>query len=95
MLSMAIKRTRENKEHPHYGFLVSWEPNQAHVKRESKSGQDAKPTEASEPKRAKRSDKVVDVRGVKKDIIRSLIVVGIVLTLEVVVYLAWNRIILP
>ena len=92
---MAIKRNRENKKHPHYGFLVSWEPNQAHVKRESKSGQNDKLSEANEPKRAKRSDKVVNAKDVKKDIVRSLIVVGIVLTLEVVVYLAWNSNILP
>jgi hypothetical protein len=95
MLSMAINRTRKNKENPHYGFLVSWDPKQARVKRESKSDQRAISSEPEKPKKANISAKSHEARDIKKDIVRSLMVVGIVLTLEVVVYLAWNRIILP
>ena len=76
---MAIHRTRQNKENPHYSFLVSWEPgkmsSQAHVKREGKIAPEAKLANLS----------------VKKDIFRSLILISFMLALEVVVYLAWNK----
>jgi hypothetical protein len=74
-LDVAIKRTRKKKESPNYGFLVSWTPGEAHVKRERKN--------EIEPKLAQIS--------VKKDIVRSLILVSLILTVELVVYLAWSR----
>jgi len=74
-LGVAIHRTRKNKENPNYGFLVSWAPNGAHVKRERHID--------PEPKLAQIS--------VKKDIVRSLILVSLILILELVVYLAWSR----
>jgi len=72
---MTIKRTRKNKDNPNYGFLVSWKSSEARVKRERKI--------ESEPKLAQIS--------VKKDIVRSLILVSLILILELVVYLAWKR----
>ncbi len=72
---MAVHRTRKNKENPNYGFLVSWTPGEARVKRERKIER--------EPKLAQIS--------VKKDIVRSLILISLVLILELVVYLAWSR----
>ncbi len=95
MLSMAIQRTRKNKENPHYGFLVSWKPSEPHVKRELKIAPASDTATTDRLKRANLSEKVASVRHIKGDILRSLITVGIVLTLEVVVYLAWNKFILP
>ena len=94
---MAIERTRKNKENPHYGFLVSWQPkegSQARVKRESNS---AKSTEVATPTHGKRAESLAqgELGSVnKKNIYRSLILVGLILILELVVYLAWNKFIL-
>ncbi len=75
---MPTHRTRKKKESPNYGFLVSWTPGEARVKREPKI--------ESEPELAQIS--------VKKDIVRSLILVSLILTIELVVYLAWKKIFL-
>lgn len=91
---MAIHRSRKNKETPHYGFLVSWQPSQARVKGESKIIKGAESSKATKLKSAYLSEKVAEADNIKRGIVRSLIIVGIILTLEVVVYLAWNKFIL-
>ncbi|KKR44896.1 hypothetical protein A2434_00285 [Candidatus Woesebacteria bacterium RIFOXYC1_FULL_41_14] len=91
---MAQSRTRKNKKTPNYGFLVSWEPKQvkkAYVKRESKFDTDA--TSAS-TKHVKKADSLAQPEAktkIKKDIIRSLTIIGLILILELVIYLAWNK----
>ena len=91
---MAIHRTRKDKENPHYNFLYSWQPkpeNKAYVKRESNLTGTNKAIKLSNTKRAEIQAKdEVNVR-IKKDIVRSLILVSFILILEVVVYLAWKR----
>ncbi|KKU09073.1 MAG: hypothetical protein UX13_C0050G0008 [Candidatus Woesebacteria bacterium GW2011_GWB1_45_5] len=85
---MAVKRTREEKENPHYRFLYSWEGKPA--------GADSKtPLQARVKGKAKieaKSD--LALISVKKDIARSLILVSFILIMELVVYLAWNKFIL-
>lgn len=88
---MSEHRTRKNKENPHYNFLYSWTPSQARVKRESDSGQAVSVRKPLEAKRAEIQAKDEATPRIKKDIIRSLILVSFVLALEVVVYLAWKR----
>lgn len=91
---MAIHRTKKQKETTHYPFLVSWTPklgSEARVKGESKL---AKTMPVPKLTRAERADllaKDASLGRIKKDIIRSLILVSFILALEVVVYLAWSR----
>jgi hypothetical protein len=91
---MAIERTRKSKENPHYGFLVSWQPkegSQAHVKRESNSANKLSSATLTHSKRAESLAQDDPATGNKKNIYRSLILVGLILILELVVYLAWNK----
>lgn len=91
---MAIQRTRKDKENPHYGFLVSWQPKtsfQARVKREQDF--DLKPEKLAS-RHAKRAESLAQeglASNTKSSIIRSLILVSFILILELVVYLAWKR----
>ncbi len=88
---MAIHRTRKNKEEAHYGFLVSWQPSQGTVKGESKISHDLVKTHGKHLKSADILAQELNVRSVKKDIIKSLISVSLILILELVIYLAWNK----
>jgi hypothetical protein len=91
---MAEHRTKKQKEAPHYNFLYSWQPKpqfQARVKREEVFAKSL--TEPNQP-RAKRADiqaKDEATGRIRKDIIKSLILISFVLALEVVVYLAWKK----
>lgn len=94
---MAIQRTRKEKENPHYSFLYSWKPTEPHVKREKKFSQNASVSMPENPKMANKAEsqaKEPQARNIKKDIVRSLIVISLILALEVVVYLAWNKFVL-
>lgn len=91
---MAIQRTRKNKKGPHYGFLVSWDQNQlkrASVKGETKIGTESKIASVRHDKRADSLAQAEANTYVKRDLIRSIIIISLVLILELVVYLAWNR----
>ncbi len=78
----------------HYGFLVSWSQNEAkkaHVKGETKI---EKIKVSASGRHAKKADSLAQAEAVshtKKDILRSLILISLILILELVVYLAWNR----
>ena len=85
MRNVAARRTRKQKENPHRPFLYSWnqdsakvnknEPVEAHVKRESKI-------------EAKMDNALITA---KKDIVKSLLLASLILSLEVVIYLGWNK----
>ena len=94
---MAIHRTRKNKENPHYGFLVSWQPkdhSQARVKGESNLGKISVAATPRHEKKAVSSAQGELASDTKENIIRSLILISFVLILELVVYLAWNKFVL-
>jgi len=91
---VAIQRTRKNKENPHYNFLYSWAPSEAHVKRESLLTDKAIPVRLSASKRAEIQAKEDSMTRIKKDIIKSLILVSFILITELVVYLAWSKFVL-
>lgn len=98
ILSMAIHRTRKEKESPHYGFLVSWQPkggSEAHVKRESEYKANVTSLKTDNPKKADLLAQDGSGTRIKKDIARSLIIVSLILILELVVYLAWTHKVLP
>ena len=89
---MSITRTRKNKENPHYNFLYSWTPPEAHVKGESALSEKAMATTHGQPKRANLLAKDGETPRIKKDILRSILLVSFILILEVVVYLALHRV---
>lgn len=84
-------RTRKDKVTPHYGFLVSWKPTDRLVKGESKISHDSLNTNGKHIKSADVLAQEVNSRSTKKDIIKSLILVSLILGLELVIYLAWKR----
>jgi hypothetical protein len=91
---MAEHRSRKNKENPHYGFLVSWQPkgqSQARVKGESNPDKYPTPATSRHEEKAVSMAQGVLALGTKKSIIRSLILISFILILELVVYLAWNK----
>ncbi len=91
---MAVTRSRKNKRNPHYGFLVSWEPKQtksASVKGESKIEYSDRLASIRHGKRADSLAQAEPNAYIKKDLVRSLIVISLVLILELVVYLARNK----
>ena len=91
---MAIQRTRKDKQSPHYNFLYSWTPSKAHVNRESKLGDKAVTVKLSASKKADIQAKEDSMGRIKKDIIKSLILVSFIIILELVVYLAWSKFVL-
>jgi hypothetical protein len=91
---MSVIRTRKNKENPHYGFLISWDPNQekkGRVKGETEIAQ--KSISASYRHKKNAESLAQDEVGAlaKKGIVRSLILISLILILELVVYLAWIK----
>ena len=69
------RRTRKQKESVHHPFAVSWEPERARVKRETKIDPEAK----------------IALTTAKRDILKSLILASLILGMEVVLYLGWSR----
>ena len=88
---MAEQRTRKNKETPHYGFLVSWQPSTSTVKGESKISLDSKNSKTMHAKSADILAQDINSRSIKKDIIKSLILVSLILCVELVIYFVWKR----
>ncbi len=88
---MSEHRTRKNKETPHYGFLVSWRPNETGVKGESKISHDSLNTKTKHLKNADILAQELNSGSIKKDIIKSLILVSLILCVELVIYLAWSK----
>jgi hypothetical protein len=74
--------------------LYSWSPSEAHVKRESVLADKRVVIKLSASKRADIQAKEESFGRIKKDIIRSLILVSFILILELVVYLAWSKFVL-
>ena len=89
---MAVHRIRKNKERPHYNFLYSWQPSKPHVKGESKLPEKTLKAGQGHAKRANLLAKDDNLPRIKKDIIKSLVMVSFILILEVVVYLALHRV---
>lgn len=92
---VAIHRTRKDKVNPHYNFLYSWQPAKADVNRETVLGKPLENLKLSTSKKAAELAKKDSSVRIKKDIVKSLILVSFVLLAEVVVYLARSYIKLP
>jgi len=88
---MSGHKNRKNKEHPNYQFLVSWKPQNTHVKGEPIG---KKKTSLGTLRHSKSADSMAQgakSEPIKKAVIKSLILISLILILELVVYLAWNK----
>jgi hypothetical protein len=74
--------------------LYSWTPTEPSVKGESVLTNDNSTVKLSASKRAEIQAKEDSTHRIKKDIIKSLILVSFIVALELVVYLAWSKFVL-
>ena len=100
---MAKRRTRKQKQEAKHTFSISWEPSPQTDESEAKksiSEPDVKGQLLDSVKRtsqkikkdesAKYTERDVNLASIKKDIARSLILAGFILTTELVLYLIWK-----
>lgn len=86
---MGKRRTRKQKETARHRFtLVANKPN---VKRQNNIGllPEIKPDQIV--KKAESMTQVANSGTVKRDILKSLILASLILSLEIMLYLVWNR----
>ena len=88
---MATLRSHKRKENPNYQFLVSWKPDWVRVKGEQLSSQKPNSGKASKAKLADSLAQQAATSSLKKDLIKSLILVSLIIIFELVVYLAWIK----
>lgn len=74
--------------------MYSWTPPEARVNRESKLSDKTVTVKLSASKKADIQAKEDSIGRIKKDIIKSLILVSFIIILELVVYLAWSKFVL-
>jgi hypothetical protein len=93
---MSKKRTKKQKQTARHDFLITWEPNAS----EAKSAKGVKRQIQNEPKikhlsstaegNTVDSAQMSDIIKTQKNIIKSLILAGIILGTEVVLYFFWK-----
>lgn len=93
---MSKKRTKKQKSHAKYSFTLSWEPGTSEAKsklrvnrQNAPEPQNAKPnsTYHNSPEYTVLSE---NIDKIKKNIIRSLILAGLILGSEIVLYFFWK-----
>lgn len=97
---MAKRRTRKQKEKAKHRLTVSWKPSTSSPKKAGKTaskkprvkGQIKKASQAKEKSlhKAKKANSMAKDEGlslIKRDIVKSLIIASLILSLEVVIYL--------
>lgn len=88
------RRTRKDKQNAVHHFSLSWSPeakNKASVKRQIVSAGGRLKAKQSDKKNALLLAKEAGLASIKKDLVKSLILSSLILTLEVVLYLAWPK----
>jgi hypothetical protein len=85
---MAKHRTKKQKQFAKHQFSLSWEPG---VKRQNNIGYEAKTSPAKPKESAENKTQPVPALPIKREIVKSLILVSFILCLELVLYLAWPR----
>lgn len=91
---MGKRRTRKEKEKAVHGFSLSWSPeatSKGSVKGQLKNEAKAHSTKASKQENAMLLAKDSGLWLIKKDIFKSLVIASLIITLEVVLYLAWRN----
>lgn len=91
---MGKRRTRKDKIEARHTQQFSWSPeasNKAGVKSQSKNIPFSEAKKLSKRENAEQSAKESVVKAVKKDLLRSVLIALGIITLELVLYLAWNK----
>ena len=94
---MAKRRTRKQKEKAKHQFTLSWhlEPKKASSKADVKGqfgkGTKLKKLQKSKIENAKFTAKLDSLASIRRDILKSLLLASLILSLEVMIYLAWSR----
>jgi hypothetical protein len=88
---VAKRRTKKQKLNVHHSFTLNWTP-EARVKSQFASANNFPAGKAKKPKREEKA--VLLAQGeatskIKRNILKSLIIVSLILASEVVIYLAW------
>jgi hypothetical protein len=89
------RRTRKQKEKAHHPFLIRWEPesntlsSRQLVKRQFKNSLKKGKGSDKGSKNAKSKAKGEDLTIIKRDIVKSLSLAALILSLEVMIYLVW------
>jgi hypothetical protein len=89
------RRTRKDKETVKHTFTISWDPstserkNRRSVKGQSKKSKRGQAKNNAQSKNAKGKAKAGIDKKLRKDILKSLALAGIILCLEIVLYLIW------
>lgn len=99
---MAKRRTRKQKEKARHQFTVNWKPSasfsgnerktaskKAPVKRQKKNASQAKEKGLRKAKKANFMAKDENLSLIKRDIMKSLIIASLILSLEVMIYLIY------
>ena len=92
---MAKRRTRKQKKKAKHPFELSWKPDQHPPSKASVKGQFTKTkpsliSKAKKKKLAKDKAKPDNLASIKADIMKSLFWLGLIVGLELVIYLAWR-----
>lgn len=88
---MAVKKNRKSRKNPNYGFLYKWQPADDNVKGELGTSKNNHSLASKNSKRADILAQEAKTESFKKDIIKSLSIISLLLILEMVIYLALNR----
>lgn len=91
---MSKRRTRKDKVEAKHYMSVSWSPNkenELNVNRQSKNEAERKTTVSNKNKNAEQSAKESQIKATKKDLLKSIVIALAIITLELVLYLAWNK----
>lgn len=88
---MSGKRTRKNKSSARHDFLYTWAPSDRGVKGELKSSNINKAIKLSSSKKADILAQDTKAVAIKRDVLRSLVLISFLIALELMIYLAWNR----
>lgn len=94
---MSGKKSYKSKKNPHYGFLISQQENQSKIAYVNRETNFAKFNHTASVKHSEKADSLAQPEAktlTKKDILRSLAIISLILILELVVYLAWNKFII-
>lgn len=86
---MAKRRTKRQKQKARHAFSLSWSPSEPDVKGQFNFEPNKPRTNSRKHESALSLAKDGSLASIKKDIIKSLIIVSLILALEVVLYLAW------
>lgn len=92
---MAKRRTKKEKERAKHQLRISWKPDSNSFSLDPVKGQFKKPpsgtfSENLSSKNARNLAKDVNLNLSKKEILKSLVLVSLILALELVIYLAWR-----